>query len=187
MDGLVERAAGRVHALGKHVDRHPVERDGNEDAALVRRELGPHRGRDRPDGLAALGAGCGEPEPSSSPAQRSDSIGTSRPCQARRRSFTAASSNANLYAQVVKRLSPRIVIELGEDRDECVISALVSEVVEVAAAKVRQKVPASSDLVASRAQEQVVKVTSCLVPGRTLIGQRRHPRPRFLVGSVGRR
>ena len=39
--------------------------------------------------------------------QLSGSSGTSRPCHARRRSFTAVSSSANLYAQVVKRLSPR--------------------------------------------------------------------------------
>ena len=37
----------------------------------------------------------------------SGSSGSSRPCHARFRSFTAASSSANLYAQVVKRLAPR--------------------------------------------------------------------------------
>ena len=39
--------------------------------------------------------------------QVSGSSGISRPCQARRRSFTAASRSANLYTQVVKRLAPR--------------------------------------------------------------------------------
>src|SRR4051794_21201854 len=42
-------------------------------------------------------------------APASSSSGTSRPTQARRRAFTAASSSANLYAHVVKRLCPRYV------------------------------------------------------------------------------
>ena len=37
----------------------------------------------------------------------SSASGISRPCHARRRAFTPASSSANLYAQVVKRLAPR--------------------------------------------------------------------------------
>ena len=37
----------------------------------------------------------------------------SRPCHARRRAFTPASSSANLYAQVVKRLAPRKLSSLA--------------------------------------------------------------------------
>jgi hypothetical protein len=36
--GLVEGAAGRVHALGEHVDRHLVQRKGGEHLVLVRCE-----------------------------------------------------------------------------------------------------------------------------------------------------
>src|SRR5215218_38794 len=50
---------------------------------------------------------------SASSAQPSSAIGTSRPCQARRRAFAPASSRANLYAQVVNRLWPRNVASLA--------------------------------------------------------------------------
>ena len=43
------------------------------------------------------------------PAPGASSRTTSRPCQARRRAFTPASSRTNLYAQVVNRLAPRNV------------------------------------------------------------------------------
>jgi hypothetical protein len=39
VDGLVERAAGRVEPLGQDVDGDVIERDGDEDLALVGAEL----------------------------------------------------------------------------------------------------------------------------------------------------
>src|SRR5919197_387957 len=50
---------------------------------------------------------CGAADGSASAGQPAGSKLTSRSCQARRRIFTPASSSANLYAQGVKRLSPR--------------------------------------------------------------------------------
>src|SRR5204863_9321584 len=50
---------------------------------------------------------CGEEPESANRGHSVGSSGISRPCHARRRTFTAASSRANLYAQVVKRLWPR--------------------------------------------------------------------------------
>ncbi len=104
---LVERAAGGGEALGKHVDRDLVERKGGEDLALVRGQLGLDRPLDGAQELVDLDGLCAVLRPSATAAQRSASNGSSRPCQARRRSLTAASRTANLYAQVLKRLAPR--------------------------------------------------------------------------------
>ena len=47
--------------------------------------------------------------------------------------FTPASSSANLYAQVVKRLAPRKLVELAEDADQRVVRRLHGEVLDLAA------------------------------------------------------
>ena len=96
VEGLVERAAGRVEALGEHVDRDPVEGQGDEDLALVRGELVLDCLGEVPISSPVSASWSGvEPRSAIAP-QCSASIGTSRPCQARRRTLTAASSRANL-------------------------------------------------------------------------------------------
>ena len=104
---LVERAACRAEALGEDVDRDALEREGDEHGAL----MGGQGGRDRlRTAREQLGVSASAPGPRRAPRRapsRRRSSATSRPCQARRRAFTAASRSANLYAHVVKRLWPR--------------------------------------------------------------------------------
>ena len=105
---LVERAARRAEALGEDVDRDVLKRDRDEHRALVGSSA---RSRSRPAtarSSSAVSASTPGPAPRRREArQPSSSSGTSRPCHARRRAFTAASSSANLYAHVVNRLWPR--------------------------------------------------------------------------------
>ena len=93
---LVERAARRAEPLREHVDRDAVQSQGDEDAALVRRQHLGDRPLQRGEQLALLDLRVRlEPAPANR-LQLSGSSGTSRPCQARLRSLTAASSSANL-------------------------------------------------------------------------------------------
>ena len=87
--------------------------------------------------------------------QRSGSSWTSRPCHARRRTFTPASSSANLYAHVVKRLSPRKSGSWRSTGDERVVGALLGEVVARRRAAGRA---AAVDLEARRLQQQRVQL-----------------------------
>ena len=84
------------------------------------------------------------------------SSGTSRPCHARRRSFTAASSSANLYAQVVKRLRPRKSSRLREHRSAARRPPPPGDIVELVAAQVRTT-PAPAGLEPRRPQQQRVE------------------------------
>ena len=105
---LVEGAAGGRQAIGEDVDRNAVQRERDEHATLVRRQHVGDRNLQRREQLAVVPpARPARGRRSRTAFQLSGSSGTSRPCQARLRSFTAASSSANLYAHVVKRLAPR--------------------------------------------------------------------------------
>ena len=96
VQGLVERSACRLEPFGKHVDRHAVQRQRDEDAALM---VGQHlvdrllQGRQQ---LTLLGRSVGLQAALENRPQLSGSSGTSRPCHARFRNLTAASSSPNL-------------------------------------------------------------------------------------------
>ena len=122
MQRLVERATRGPEPVGEHVDRHAVEREGDEHPALVRVSAVATAACTAPRSSASRAGPCWRLPTSS---HVSGSSGTSRPCHARLRSFTAASSSANSYAQVVKRLAPR----KSSSRASTLISA--SSVVEI--------------------------------------------------------
>ena len=107
VQGLVERATAASEALGEDVDGNPVQGERHEHAALVGRQRGGDSVLDGGEQLVRSASSSGVETSSAKRDQVSGSSGISRPCQARRRSFTAASRSANLYAQVVKRLAPR--------------------------------------------------------------------------------
>ena len=94
----------------------------------------------------------------------SGSRGTSRPCHARRRSFTAASSSANLYAQVVKRLSPRKSSSRREDAHQRVVGRLDARCRPARRRAGGKRRPATADLEAGRAQQQPVQARDRVVP-----------------------
>ena len=96
VQGLVESAAGCVQAIGEYVDRHTIHRQSNENTPLVGGQDLCDRFLKRRQKLALLGLGVRLEVDASNTPQPSGSSGTSRPCQARFRSFTAASSRANL-------------------------------------------------------------------------------------------
>ena len=107
VQGLVERAAGGGESFGKDVDGDVVEGDGDEHGALMGREGVADRGADGVDQLGRFGVGFGY---GAAVGKLCPAVFVERDfasCQARLRTLTAASSSANLYAQVVKRLSPR--------------------------------------------------------------------------------
>ena len=88
---LVERATRRAETLGENVDRHTVDGEGDEDAALVGREGELDRVLDRRQQLRLLRRLVGLEAGTRDEIPPSCSIGTSRSCQARRRNLTAAS------------------------------------------------------------------------------------------------
>ena len=97
VERLVERAATRVEAVCEDVDRHAVQRERDEHAALVRRQDVLDRVLQRREQLSSAPLPVSGARPALEKSdQASGSSGTSRPCQARFRSFTAASSSANL-------------------------------------------------------------------------------------------
>ena len=92
---LVERAAVGVEPVGEHVDRDAVDGESDKDVPLVGvRAAIPSCSSGEQfrlfGGVGGAEAGAREEIPASC------SSGISRPCQARLRSFTAASSSANL-------------------------------------------------------------------------------------------
>ena len=110
VDGLVERAARGAEALGEDVDRDALERDarrgrsrwcGVRSCAIARRTAASSS-----RGLGALAAAR-----RSAPASASQPSGVERDLAplpgAPPHASPPASSSANLYAHVVKRLSPR--------------------------------------------------------------------------------
>jgi hypothetical protein len=56
MKCFIESASGRVEPLGKHVDRHVVQRRRDEDLALMWRQLVSDRLLNLPKNLTVLGA-----------------------------------------------------------------------------------------------------------------------------------
>ena len=106
---FVQAPARRPEALGQHVDRDLVEGQCDEHVSLMRGQLGPDGGGQHAEDLVRLlvSVACTDGRVCSRAGQACGSSVISRPCQARRRSLTPASSRANLYAQVVKRLAPR--------------------------------------------------------------------------------
>src|SRR5829696_3457478 len=52
--GLVQRATSRAQPVGKHVERHAVEREGHEDLALVLGQASLYRLADRGHELVRL-------------------------------------------------------------------------------------------------------------------------------------
>ena len=122
---LVERAAVRVQPLGEHVDRDAVQRKGDENTPLVRRQ---DLARSRRCSVASSSL-CSASSSGSSPAlenrlQLSGSSGTSRPCQERFRSFTAASSSANLYDPGREAAGAAEVVEAREHAHQRVVGGL---------------------------------------------------------------
>jgi hypothetical protein len=92
---LIERTAIGVEPVGEHVDRDAVDGESDKDAPLVRCQRGDSvlKGGEQ----LRLFGGFGGAEPAlEKRSQLSCSTGISRPCQARLRSFTAASRSANL-------------------------------------------------------------------------------------------
>ena len=96
VQSLVESAAVSVQPLGQDVDRDAVQGERDEHTSLVRRQHLCDRALQSLEQLALLGLGVGLEARTRKRPQPSGSSGTSRPCQARFRSFTAASRSANL-------------------------------------------------------------------------------------------
>ena len=102
---------------------------------------------------------------------------SSRPCQARFLSFTAASSSANLYAHVVKRLAPRKSPSRRRTLTSASSAAWLREVVEVVAAQMRERRPSPRNLEARRLQEERVQPGDRLVVHRAVgASERSHSR-----------
>ena len=158
VDGLVERSAGGVEALGEDVDRDVVECDGEEDLALVAAEVAFDRAPQGGELLSRLDVLVG----------RRPIFGDQRPGLGLERHFAplpgaAADLDPGLEQGEFVRPGGEAavaaeVVELAQDGDEGVVGALVREVVVVVAAQVRERRTAAVDLEACRLQKQGVQV-----------------------------
>ena len=145
----------------EHVDRHVIERDRHEDLVLlpgcevVLDRLLEHCG----ELLAALGplAGVGGPgRPANWSHARSSALGGWWR-HAWRATLPETSKIANLYAQVVKRLQPAEVVELGQDVDHRVVGTLLCDVVELRPRERAQLPAAAVQLVQRRSAQNVME------------------------------
>src|SRR5215218_7697423 len=157
VQGLVERAAGRAQALGEHVDRDSVQREGDEHTPLVRRQYLADRLLQRVEELALLGRfarldrGAREQAPGlgleryltalpGPPAQLYRGLEQSELVRPRREAAGAAKA-----------------VQSRQDGDERVVGRLVGDVVEVVAAQMRESRPAAGAFEARGAQEELVE------------------------------
>ena len=158
MQCLVEGTARRVQALGENVDRHIVESDGDQDLALVARELFvdgiPHgaeqlvRLRLAVRGSTAvchqspvLGVECDLAAVPGSPAR-----------------LGARLEQGELVGPGREAARAAIVVELGEDGHERVVGTLLGEVLTLGS-EPRRRRRAAADLKARGPQQQLVQAS----------------------------
>jgi hypothetical protein len=119
-------------------------------------------------------------------------MGTVGFCQKWRPILVDTSKMANLQAQVVNRLSPRNLGDLGGDPDHGVGGGLVGQVVELGTGD-RQLAAASTDLAPGQPQQQLVQSGHGLVICRTAATQASDPcgglgvKRRVFDGALGNR
>jgi len=93
----------------------------------------------------------------------------------------AGLEQAGLVAHVVKRLSPRKIVELRADGQQRIVGALLSEVLAVVAAQVRQDLAAAAHLKARSPEQQFAQLAARPVAPGTVAAQPPQPRARLGV------
>ena len=174
VQGLVERPTRRAEPLGKHVDRHAVQGEGDENSALVRGQHLGDRPLNRVQELPLLRLGIG---PEIGARHRVPALWIQRqlsPLPGALPKLDGRFEQGKLVGPGREAAGAPKVVETPEHAHEGVVCSLEGDVVELVAAHVRKRQPPAGHFEASRAKEQLMQAR--VRPRRLVAPQERRSR-----------